>query len=264
MVSRFVNNALTGVRSVAVDPASGRGGRTPLILVRGIVLRRPRGLSGRMSRLSCRIAVLGLAALSGASAAAHPHIFVDAGLVVLRDAAGRPAAVEVTWRYDELYSLLLAEDYGLDPDYDLQLTEAEVAEVLGFDLNWSAGFEGGLTIRQGGEALDLGAPEAVALRMLETGQIETTHRRAVIGGAAGAIEAQIYDPEFYIAFEMILPVAVAEAPGCAVALIRADLDAAYAGLEAALEEIGGAVAAEDNFPAVGALFADRVEITCPD
>jgi len=203
-------------------------------------------------------------AAAASPAVAHPHIFVDAGLTVLRDDAGQVTAVEVTWRYDELYSMLLAEDYGLDPDYDLQLTEAEVAETLGFDLNWSAGFTGGLTLRQGGEDLGLGEPAPVSLRMLDTGQIETTHRRAVRGAEAGDLVAQIYDPEFYIAFEMILPVTVRDAPACDVDLVRADLDAAYAGLEAALEEIGGAVAAEDNFPAVGALFADRVEITCPE
>ena len=198
-----------------------------------------------------------------APAAAHPHIFVDAGLTLLRDASGRVTAVDVTWRYDELYSLLLTEDYGLDPDYDLRLTEAEVAAVLGFDLNWADDFTGGLVLRQDGLDLGLGAPEPVSLQLLETGQIETTHRRTVSGAGAGPITAQVYDPGFYVAFEMILPVTVADASACAIDLIRADLDAAYAGLDAALADIGGVVAAEDNFPAVGALFADKVEITCP-
>jgi ABC-type uncharacterized transport system substrate-binding protein len=202
--------------------------------------------------------------LCGVPALAHPHIFVDAGLSVeMMD--GQVVAVEVTWRYDELYSLLTTEDFGLDPDYDLQLTEAEIAATLGFDLNWSGGFEGGLTLRQGGQPLEIGPPEPVALRLLETGQIETTHRRTVTGGVPGQpVDAQIYDPEFYIAFEMILETRVIGAEACEMRLIRADLDAAYAGLEAAMEEIGGAVAAEDNFPAVGDLFADLVRITCPE
>ncbi|BDW85269.1 DUF1007 family protein [Roseicyclus marinus] len=202
-------------------------------------------------------------ALWAAPLGAHPHIFVDAGLRLLRDEAGVVTAVEVTWRYDELYTLLLTEDYGIDPDYDLVLTEAEVAQMLGFDLNWSGGFEGGLVVRQGDRLLDLGAPEPVSLALLPSGQLETTHRRAVQGAVAGDLVAQVYDPEFYIAFEMILPVSVAGSPACATDLVRADLDAAYAVLETALEEIGGAVAAEDNFPPVGAYFADRVEVTCP-
>ena len=200
---------------------------------------------------------------SAVPVAAHPHIFVDAGLRLLRDAGGVIHAVEVTWRYDELYTLLLTEDYGLDPDYDLVLTEAEVAQMLGFDLNWSGGFSGGLVVRQGDETLTLGAPEPVSLTLLPSGQLETTHRREIGGAGAGDLIAQVYDPEFYIAFEMILPISVEGAPTCTVELVRADLDRAYAVLEQALEEIGGAVAAEDNFPPVGAYFADRVEVSCP-
>lgn len=202
-------------------------------------------------------------AFFAAPVAAHPHIFVDAGLRLLRDASGAVTAVEVTWRYDELYTLLLTEDYGLDPDYDLSLTEAEVAATLGFDLNWSGGFEGGLTLRQGDRPLALGPPEPVSLALLPSGQLETVHRRPVLDAAPGDLVAQVYDPAFYVAFEMILPTTVAGDPGCATELVRADLDAAYAALETALAEIGGAVAAEDNFPAVGALFADRVEVSCP-
>jgi ABC-type uncharacterized transport system substrate-binding protein len=220
------------------------------------------GMRTFLSRLAI-LFVLGLSCAGPASA--HPHIFVDAGLHLLRDAGGRVVAVEVTWRYDELYSLILSEDYGLDPDYDLHLTEAETREMLGFDLNWSGGFEGGLVLRQDGLPLEIGPPEPVSLTMLETGQLQSTHRRPVIGAAPRVpVEGQIYDPEFYIAFEMILDIGVRDAPECEVALIRADLDAAYAVLEAALEEIGGAVAAEDNFPPVGAHFADRVVISCPE
>lgn len=196
-------------------------------------------------------------------AGAHPHVFVDAGLRLIHDAERRLAAVEVTWRYDALYSMLLAEDFGLDPDHDLRLTPDEIAAVLGFDLNWNGGFEGGLVIGHGGMALDIGPPEPVSLRMLETGQIETVHRRPVLQAPAmPTLEAQIFDPEFYIAFEMILEIDLTAAPGCRAEVIRADLDAAYGILEQALDEIGGAVAAEDNFPPVGAYFADTAVITC--
>ena len=195
---------------------------------------------------------------------AHPHIFVDAGLRLILNAEGRLAAVDVTWRYDALYSMLLTEDYGLDPDHDLRLTPDEIAITLGFDLNWSGGFAGGLVITQGGAPLDIGPPVPVSLRLLETGQIETVHRRPVLGAPPMAtLEAQIFDPDFYVAFEMILDLDLTDAPGCSADLIRADLDAAYGVLEAALDAIGGAVAAEDNFPPVGAYFADRVVITCP-
>lgn len=193
--------------------------------------------------------------------AAHPHIFVDAGLRLVVE-GGRVTAVEVTWLYDELYTLILLEDYGLDPDFDMMLTEAEVTATLGFDLNWSHGFEGGLVMRRGGFALELGAPEPVSLALIGEGQLRTTHRRAVVDpGGAGVLLAQVYDPEFYVAFEMIGEMVV-EGASCVPELRRADLDAAYEGLEAAMDAIGGAVAAEDNFPQVGGLFADSVVFEC--
>ncbi len=199
-------------------------------------------------------------ALWPSAPAAHPHIFIDAGLsVVMED--GRVTAVEVTWLYDGLYSLILLEDYGLDPDFDLALTQAEVDETLGFDLNWNSGFEGGLILRRGDQVLSLGAPEPVTLELVGEGQFRTTHRREVIDVGEGMLEAQIFDPEFYIAFEMTEEMSV-QGASCTPNLIRADLDAAYLALEEALEEIGGAVAEEDNFPALGALFADRVVFEC--
>lgn len=215
------------------------------------------------ARASCVAVVCALSATLPAGA--HPHIFVDAGLRLVQGDAGQIVAVDVTWRYDALYSMLLASDYGLDPDHDLELTQDEITATLGFDLNWGGGFEGGLVLRQDGVALELGPPKPVSLRMLPTGQIETTHRRPVLDAAPSVpLEAQIFDPEFYIAFEMILGTVLTDAPGCSADLVRADLDAAYAILEAALADIGGAVAAEDNFPPVGAHFADRVVVTCQD
>ena len=215
-----------------------------------------------MRRKSGIAAIVAVLAWSG-TATAHPHIFIDAGFSLVLDGNGQLSAIEVRWRYDELYSLILLEDYNLDPDFDLVLTEAEIAGTLGFDLNWGGGFEGGLVVTQDGAEVAVGPPEPVALTLLASGRIETIHRRPLTDVASGPLSVSIYDPEFYIAFEMILPVGVADAPDCTAELVRADLDRAYAVLEAALDEIGGVVAAEDNFPPVGAHFADRVEVTCP-
>ena len=47
---------------------------------------------------------------------AHPHIFINTGLLFLVDAQNRLTHVQVTWEYDELYSLLVTEDMGVDSD----------------------------------------------------------------------------------------------------------------------------------------------------
>lgn len=192
---------------------------------------------------------------------AHPHIFIDAGLHLIVE-EGRVTAVEVTWLYDELYSLLLMQDHGLDEDFDLALTEEEVIRMLGFDLDWSFGFEGGLVLRRGAQELAVGPPQPISLELVAPGQIRTTHRREVTDpGGDALLDAQVYDPEFYAAFEMTGDMTV-EGADCAMELTRADLDAAYAVLEGMLNDIGGSVAEEDNYPEVGIYFADHMEITC--
>lgn len=196
-------------------------------------------------------------------AGAHPHVFIDAGITLTTAEDGRITSVEVTWLYDELYTLILLQDYGLDEDFDGELTEAEIAETLGFDLNWNSGFEGGLVLTRGDAALRLGAPEPVSLALLPDGRMRSVHRRSVDGDpGSGTVEARIYDEAFFIAFEATLPSAMEGSADCVPDLVRADLDAAYAALEAQIAAIGGAIAAEDNFPPVGALFADTLVFPC--
>lgn len=223
--------------------------------------RKPPGMASHLAR---SVLICAVAASAAAPLGAHPHVFIDAGVTLVPDSEGRVVAVEVTWRYDELYTLIVLQDEGLDPDFDGELTEAEIAATLGFDLNWGAGFDGGLHLFRGDRALEIGPPEAVTLELRPDGRIESVHRRPVSGDPGGAepVEARVYDGSFYIAFEATLASGVEGREDCRPNLVRADLDAAYAALEAELSAIGGAVAAEDNFPAVGALFADRLVFRC--
>jgi hypothetical protein len=183
------------------------------------------------------------------------------------DDSGRVTSVEVTWLYDELYTLILLQDYALDPDFDGALTEAEVAGTLGFDLNWNSGFEGGLVPDAGRRtALDprrAGAGVADASGPMVGCETDPSGRPVTgdpghgrdrgTGLRRGLLHRLRGDA---------CPRCWRGPTGCAPDLVRADLDAAYAGLEAELAAIGGAVAAEDNFPAVGALFADRLVFAC--
>ncbi|HMO72532.1 MAG TPA: DUF1007 family protein, partial [Paracoccaceae bacterium] len=57
-----------------------------------------------------RALALTIALFAAAPAGAHPHIFIDTGLEVIFDGQGRPAAVRVSWTYDDFYSLLMIVD----------------------------------------------------------------------------------------------------------------------------------------------------------
>lgn len=207
-----------------------------------------------------RSVCLSIALLTGLAATAvraHPHIFIELGLFVEVNEAGEAVAVEVSWTYDELYSLLIFEEFKVDGDFDGRLRPDEVQLLHGFDLNWIEGYEGDLYVTQAGAKVPLGQPEPVETRV-ENAKIVTVHRRALAVPADGLV-LQAYDPSFYSAYELTKG---ANASGsCAAFIDPADIEAATSALEELLFATPqGEVEAE--FPRVGESFADTVTLTC--
>ncbi|MCA0995784.1 DUF1007 family protein [Alloyangia pacifica] len=209
-------------------------------------------------KLLRRLVALSAAALLCAPAAkAHPHVFADVGLVLDLDAERNVVSVEVTWRYDDFFSLLILEDMGLDADGDGALTPAELTALERFDLdNWYEGFEGDLYMYSGEQKLTLGAPEFVSVSVDE-GRITSVHRRSVSPAPADGLVIEPYDPTYYIAFEASLPITL-PAP-CTAAVAKPDLDEAARKMQQELAQIP-----EDQFLEIepGRDFADRIEVTC--
>lgn len=193
------------------------------------------------------------------AATAHPHIFVATGLRLVVDEAGLAQAIEVTWSYDDFYSLLIFEDRGLDGDMDGVLSAEERADLQGFDLNWSEGFEGDLYLSRAGAAVALGAPEHLSTEV-DAGLIVTRHRRALLSPQpAAGLMIQAYDPTYYTAYSLDLGVDVEGA--CTATVEPPDLDRAYTMVEELLYAMP-ADQAEDAYPAVGKAFATTVHIDC--
>jgi ABC-type uncharacterized transport system substrate-binding protein len=215
-------------------------------------------------------AALAAALLPAGPARAHPHIFIDTGLAFVHDAAGRVTALEIRWTYDELFSLLMLEDLGLDDDYDGQLRPDEVEALQGFDMDWPEGYEGDVYLEVDGAAAPLGPPVPGEADLLANGMLTATHVRplaAPVDPEAASVVVKVYDPTFYTAYT-ILPEAVSTPePDCSVAVFTPDMDAAYAFLEAALEEMGARIDdpfVEQDFPPVGDRFSEEVRLTCGD
>ena len=83
-----------------------------------------------------------MAAVLGSPAAAHPHVFLDTILVLTFDPEQRLSSIRVAWLYDDFFSMSLFADMGLDNDLDGKLTDAEIAKLQGFNLNWPKDFSG--------------------------------------------------------------------------------------------------------------------------
>lgn len=199
-------------------------------------------------------AALALALLPGL-APAHPHIFVDTTLRLVTDDSGQITGVEVVWTYDELFSLLILEDMGLDTDYDGVLTSPELEQLQGFDMNWIEGYHGDLFASRDGADLSLGPPQPRSTAF-DDGKITSVHFRT-IAAPGEKVTLRAYDPTFYTAYDLTGGVAAPE--GCEVRINRPDLDAAYAAVE---EELKDMPPDPEDYPPVGDLFADTVVVTC--
>jgi ABC-type uncharacterized transport system substrate-binding protein len=189
---------------------------------------------------------------------AHPHIFVDVALRFSADGEGRLAEVEVTWRYDDFFSLLILSDMGLDPDGDGVLSAAELATLKGFDLvEWPEGFEGDLFIYQGETkiALDHPVPTGVTLR---DGRIIATHTRSFGPLAGEALRVEAYDPTYYVAYSLAGPITLPG--GCAHTITKPDLDES----QEKFRQMLSTMTPEQEFAGVdvGNLYSDSLTVTC--
>lgn len=206
-----------------------------------------------------------VAALAPGQALAHPHVFIDTGVEVIFDDRGQASALRISWTYDDLYSLLVIEERGLDSDYDGALTPEEAAQLSGFDMAWIEGFAGDSYALLGEEPLVLSGPSEWSASY-QDGKITSTHlRRLAAPVAVGAtpLVVQVYDPGFYTSYTIASePKLTGAAPGCSAQAFGPDPDAADETLRAALAEYSGTESVEADFPAVGAAFAEEVQVTC--
>lgn len=206
-----------------------------------------------------------LTAFAPRPAAAHPHIFVDTGVEVIFDDQGRAVALRISWTYDDLYSLAIIGDRGLDADWDGALTPEETTALAGFDMNWDAGFAGDTYALMSDAALTLSAPQDWTAGY--AGQkITSTHLRrfeAPVQVGAVPLIVQVYDPGFYSAYTIATDPVLTGRTDCTAQVFTPDLDAAAEELKAALAEYSGSEDVEMDFPAIGKNYSEEVQITCP-
>jgi len=223
------------------------------------------------ARERARILPGALALLLGLAAGpvqAHPHVFIDAGLEFVFDAEGRLAAVQVVWVYDEFYSLMAVADYGMDQAFSGELTSAERVELARIYSSWVPEFEGDFYLRAGGAPVALSGPLDTVADLRE-GRIVIAHRRALLDRltvGSESVVAQVYDPTYFTAYSIAVPPQVRGRNDCEVTVIAPDFAYAAEALTAALAEMLAEDAddfdLEEDFPAVGADFAEEVLLTC--
>lgn len=202
--------------------------------------------------------------LAAAPALAHPHVWIDTRIEVILNAENQATGVRIGWTYDDLYSLYIVGDMGLDPDWDGALTPEEEARLAGFDMQWDPGFPGDTYALLGDTALVLSAPQEWTASYAE-GRISSTHLRlfaAPVPVAEVPLILQVYDPGYYVAYAIPFDPLLTGGQGCAARVFVPDLDEADQQMQAALAEFTPDIDLEAEFPAIGAAYAEEVRVTC--
>lgn len=205
-----------------------------------------------------------LALVMATPVAAHPHVFIDTGLEVIFDDKGQMTHVRVTWQYDDLYSLLITEDMGLDADYDGVLTAAEQEALTGFDMKWIEGFNGDLEMLSGTEVLPLSGP-SMTTATFKDGRITTTHMRKVLSPVdlTEPVTIKPYDATYYTAYDVTLPVVITGSEACRARVKMPDMNADLTALREQLSALDpDAEPVDAGLPNIGAQMANDVIVTC--
>jgi ABC-type uncharacterized transport system substrate-binding protein len=207
-----------------------------------------------------RPAAAALALALAPPAAAHPHIFVDASARFLMADADRLEAVRITHLYDPLVSLFVLQDLGFDPFAALAPEAAArlAAEQLAL-LRASNGFA---TLSIGALAAET-APVADVAASVEDGRMRVDFTLKLAEPVAlDGLDARlaIYDPVYFIAFDLTDEVSVDGGEGCAAEALDWAPSPAMLALQSALAGIPADATPED--PTVGRLFAEEALLSC--
>ena len=196
---------------------------------------------------------------------AHPHVFIDTALTFRFDEAGRLAAVDVVWAFDDFSSMLMIEDMEMDPDGDDMLTGDEIARLAAMFGDWPHDFAGDLYITHDGEPVRLSGPLETGVRY-DGGRLIVSHIRTLpdrIGPEGGRIEAQVYDPTYYTFYELDGTPRIYGRKGCRFQIDKADIAAAQRMYGDALEKLtNDEIMEEGKYPEVGGAFADHMRLEC--
>jgi ABC-type uncharacterized transport system substrate-binding protein len=152
-------------------------------------------------------------ALSGSlPASAHPHVWVTSKAEVVYE-QGRIAALQHHWTFDEFYTSMAVQ--GLDTNNDGVYSREELAELAKVNMEGLKEFDYFSYAKLGEGKLAFGAPADAWLEHKDG--ILTLHfklpLKAPLAAEASGFSFAVYDPSFFIAFELAKGDAVTLAGG---------------------------------------------------
>lgn len=191
-------------------------------------------MGGRLSAiLVATLAVVPLPAF------AHPHVFVEGVLEILRDGNGAVTELRHVWRFDELFSSTVLLDF--DDNGDGKLDDSELEEVSKTVTESIGEYNFYTEVRLGAKPQTFTPPEKIMVNY-DGGQItmffaEKMKEPLAIAGAD--FRVAVSDPTYYVAMDFADESAVrlvGNDAGCKTSILRPDFDKLYAKNPATLTE----------------------------
>lgn len=209
--------------------------------------------------------LLALSCLGSGQAAAHPHEFIDTAITFRADNEGRLGAIGVVWVWDDLTSMLIIEDLGLDSDADGELTAEEKQRIVAQFSEWPEDYGGDLYLTQNGQPVELSGPLETRADYVD-GRLILSFFRALpnrIGLDQNPLILKAYDPSYYAFYDLARIPEVRGREGCHVSINKADIGAAQKLYETLLGQLTEEeILEQGKYPEVGGAFADEVVLEC--
>ena len=176
----------------------------------------------RSSRFLAALLAAAGAAATSQPAAAHPHVFVAVKSEIVFGSDGRVTAVRHSWTFDDMYSAFALQGLGGPGGKPSQAELDALAKVNVEQLEETGYFT---SMRAAGRRVEFG-PATEYRTTVDEKRMLTLHFTAPLkepASAGKALTMQVYDPTYYVAFELEkkAPVTMASAPsGCSLNVVQ--------------------------------------------
>ena len=204
------------------------------------------------------------ASCAAGSALAHPHVFVEANVEMLRDDQGSVTEIRHVWRFDEMFSSTVLLDFDANGDGKLDVGELDevsktVTDSIGeYDFYTAIRYD---TLKQ-----DFIPPEKIIVDYAD-GQILMLFALKMnkpLPVAGHSLRVAVSDPTYFVAVELAdesaIQVAGKDAAKCKAGIQRPDFDKLYAQNSQTLTE---QFFNNPNNAALGDEWLTWVTVQCP-
>jgi ABC-type uncharacterized transport system substrate-binding protein len=203
----------------------------------------------------------GFAVVFAGIAAAHPHVWVTVRSQVIFNAEGEIAAIRHAWTFDDMYSAFVTEGQGKPGQL---LTKAELAPLAKSNVESMTEFDYFTFAKVANQKIEFAAPVDYSLEEREDKRVllRFTLPLKVPASASRAFSFQVYDPTYFVDFEMEKndPVAMVGAPkGCSVSVLGSNPLVAEEAKKLT-ESFFSGLSPGSNF---GVKLASRIIVACP-